>query len=130
MDFPDVVPSTIDLSLPSTSPRPRQNGIKIPENKANRWTNQKNFHRYKNIPTPRVTIYNTTSYSHDQDEGPGYTRQIKLVSNLESLATHSDFIHKEIEDENDTPLVCHLGRYDKTDFNSDSAWSETICAFS
>ena len=100
---------TIDLTNPGTPTRPRQNRIKISENKSNRWTNQKNFHKYKNIPTPRLTTYNTTSYSHDQVDGPGYARQAKLISNLDSLAIHSDFVlTQETNTNENSPLYRKL----------------------
>ena len=51
----------IDLTVPSRpDPGPPQG--KSSESKAVRRTNQKKYHRYKHIPTPRVVINNTTAY--------------------------------------------------------------------
>ena len=79
--------------------------------KFNRLTNQKNFHRYRNNPTPRVTTYNTTSYSHDQTAALGYQRQLRVTANLESFAGFSDFILvQETKSNKESPIYRKLLR--------------------
>ena len=107
---PDPV---VDLTDRISRPDPTPSQGKRSEGKAvqDKATNRKVYHRYKNIPTPRIVINNVTAYSHARTDPKGYQRQRKVVSNLSALSTVADFIlTQEIKTEKNSPIYRHLLR--------------------
>ena len=54
--------------------------------------NRSIHHRYKYIPTTRVAIYNTDSYSSRRDDRQGSARRNRLYHNLHTIAKASDVV--------------------------------------
>ena len=54
--------------------------------------NREKRHRYKHIPTPSITTYNTTSYSSRSTDKEGLYRRQRLVHNLTTLARQTDVV--------------------------------------
>ena len=90
----------IDLTVPSAD-----------EAKETKLTNRNKFHRYRNNPTPRLTTLNTTSYSNMPTDKKGFKRQVKIIKNLETVASHSDFVlTQESKTESKSPIYRRLLR--------------------
>ena len=55
-------------------------------------TNPGNLHKFKYIPTIRISSYNATAYSADRTDSAGTRRRIRTVANIEALASFSEVV--------------------------------------
>ena len=78
-----------------------------PTGTGNTRTNMNNLihHRHKYIPTPRVLIYNTNSYSSRPGNKEGERRQNRLQHNLNTLAKTSDIVMTQETKTESTSIV-------------------------